>query len=137
MKAVSRQTTFDGTRTVAVAVEEANDPVEKVVGKNRGSPMAGINFTTNCVGTGTFVAVSVTGISLADVDGNTISGEACAPVGVAGTVVPPTVLIMSVGKFTSAGVLAGATGPKVLETDADGSVVATEQVVHSTRTRPG
>ena len=51
--------------------------------------------------------------------------------------VPPIELISRVGSAVSAGVLAAVIGPKVLETEAAGSVVATEPVVHSTRTRPG
>ena len=50
---------------------------------------------------------------------------------------PPTELIVRVGRFVSGGVLAGATGPSVVDVEAEGFVVPRVQVAHSMRIRPG
>ena len=66
-----------------------------------------MTFTVNVMGTGTFVAANTTFTGLAVVTGIVRSGVSCLPVGLPGTLAPPIVLKVKVGRFVSAGVLAG------------------------------
>lgn len=127
-----------GTVTVAEAVELVQVPVLGAVftGATTGAN-CGMTCILKMVPGGVLVAVRVTVIGFVVPGGRKTSGVAYAPVGEAGTEMPPTVVILRVGRLVRAGVLAAVTGPGEVTSEGDGLVVlkiGNEKA--STRIRP-